>query len=155
MELFKGNLASAAKTPSQHGGQDLGSVAAMTQDILILLFPYLSPADATTLFNLCLSADVLTGKDNGVQKRGYKIMTKLVESSKVSVDAETVIRQMDALSEGLAAAAKKVCQDLHRVPSLPYNSLGSIQSPLTTCAIAPLDGNAHHTLIDSRSGIRD
>lgn len=48
------------------------------------------------------------GKDNGVQKRGYKILAKLVESGKVSVDAEAILRQLDELADGLAPAAKKV-----------------------------------------------
>ncbi|KAG6866736.1 hypothetical protein C0991_011395 [Blastosporella zonata] len=124
-ELFKNNMTLAAKAPSQHGGQDSGSVTATTQDILILLIPYLSSADATALFSLCLSTEVLGGKDNGVQKRGYKILTKLVESGKVSIDAEVVIRQMDDLSDGLAAAAKKDRFNLLSllVPSLPSTAM--------------------------------
>ncbi|KAG5339406.1 hypothetical protein C0989_004389 [Termitomyces sp. Mn162] len=130
VELFKNNLTSAAKAPSQHGGQDSGSVTAMTQDIMILLLPYLSPADAMALFNLSSSTEVLTGKDNGVQKRGYKIMTKLLESGKVTVDAETVIRQMDELSGGLVAAAKKDRFNLFTllVPSLPSTAMHIIPS---------------------------
>ncbi|KAG6903066.1 hypothetical protein C0995_006253 [Termitomyces sp. Mi166 len=129
-ELFKNNLTLAAKGPSQHGGQDSGSVTAMTQDILILLLPFLSTADATALYNLCLSTEVLTGKDNGVQKRGYKILTKLVESGKVTVDAEAVISQMDKLSEGLVAAAKKDRFNLlsSLVPSLPSMAMHIIPS---------------------------
>lgn len=93
---------------SYGGPDDIGSVTAMTQDILILLLPYLSSADANALFHTCLSADILGGKDNGVQKRGYKILAKLVDSGKVDVDAESVLGQLDKLGEGLAAAAKKV-----------------------------------------------
>ena len=80
----------------------------MTQDILILLLPYLSTKDATELFQMCLSSDILGGKDNGVQKRGYKILAKLVHSGKVTVDAEPILGQLDKLVEGLAPAAKKV-----------------------------------------------
>lgn len=110
IELFKNNLANSAKAPpSQQGGNlDSGSVTATTQDILILLLPHLSSSDATALFQLCLSNNVIGGKDNGVQKRGYKILSKLVESGKVTVDAEAILRQLDELSDGLAAAAKKV-----------------------------------------------
>ncbi|KAG6900495.1 hypothetical protein C0993_009805 [Termitomyces sp. T159_Od127] len=130
VELFKNNLALAAKDTSQHGGQDSGSVTAMTQDILILLLPYLSSADGTALFDLCLSTEVLTGKDNGVQKRGYKILTKLIESGRVTVDAETVICRMDELSEGLVAAAKKDRMNLLSllVSSLPQTAMHIIPS---------------------------
>lgn len=109
VDLFKNNLANSSQTPSQHGGNlDPGSVTATTQDILILLLPHLSSSDATTLFHICLSNNIIGGKDNGVQKRGYKILAKLVESGKVSVDAEAILRQLDELADGLAPAAKKV-----------------------------------------------
>lgn len=80
----------------------------MTQDILILLLPYLSATDAKALFELCLTAEVLTSKDNGAQKRGYKILARLLESGKVDVDVVTVLKTLDGLLEGLNPAAKKV-----------------------------------------------
>lgn len=83
-------------------------MTAMTQDILILLQPYLSSADANALFETCLSSEILGSKDNGVQKRGYKILSKLLEGGKVTIDAEEVLGQLDELVEGLAPAAKKV-----------------------------------------------
>lgn len=104
-------MANSRLAPSYLNGNsnnDAGSVTATTQDILILLLPYLSSTDATALFQLCLSAEVLGGKDNGVQKRGYKILAKLVESGKITVDAETVLHTLDELADGLAPAAKKV-----------------------------------------------
>jgi ribosomal RNA-processing protein 12 len=73
-----------------------------------LLLPYLSPADALALFQACLSVEVLGNKDNGVQKRGYKILAKLSESSKIVVDTETVLHRLDELSDGLSPAAQKV-----------------------------------------------
>lgn len=106
-----------------HGNNDAGSATATTQDILILLLANLSPADATGLYQLCLSTEVLSGKDNGVQKRGYKILTKLVESGKVVVDAETVLKQLDDLMDGLAPAAKKVYSNsLHFAVPLTRNA---------------------------------
>ncbi|KAG6830460.1 hypothetical protein H0H92_000613 [Tricholoma furcatifolium] len=130
VELFKNNLALSAKAPPQPTGQETGSVTATTQDILILLLPYLSSADASTLFNFCLSAEVLGGKDNGVQKRGYKTLTKLVESGKFAVDAEAVIRQLDELSDSLTAAAKKDRFNLLSllVPALPSTAMHIIPS---------------------------
>jgi ribosomal RNA-processing protein 12 len=80
----------------------------MTQDILILLLPYLSQADAQALFNLCLNSEVISGKDNGVQKRGYKILAKLLEEDRVEVDIIAVLKTLDELSVGLTSAAKKV-----------------------------------------------
>ncbi|KAI0320923.1 ribosomal RNA-processing protein 12 [Amylostereum chailletii] len=104
-DLFKQNLARAA--PSR-GPIEGGSMAAMTQDILVLLLPHLSGDDATMLFQLCLSKEVLSNADNGVQKRGYKILAKLKESNKANVDVQVVLQKLDEASEGLASAAKKV-----------------------------------------------
>ena len=80
----------------------------MTQDILVLVLPYLSNQDASGLFDTILSKEVLANQDNGVQKRGYKILAKLVETGNVSPDVEPVIERLDELSDGLAPAAKKV-----------------------------------------------
>lgn len=94
--------------PIPNGPDDNGSVTAMTQDILILLLPYLSSTDANAMFQACLSAEILACKDSGVQKRGYKILAKLANSGKVNIDAEKVLGQLDEVAEGLAPAAKRV-----------------------------------------------
>jgi ribosomal RNA-processing protein 12 len=93
----------------------------MTQDILILLLALpLCSTDATALFQACLSSEILGSKDNGVQKRGYKILAKLADSGKVAIDAENILGRLDELAEGLSPAAKKVrlCIDLQIVRSL-------------------------------------
>ena len=104
--LLKQNLAKPA--PAGAGAGDQSSLAAMALDLIALTVPYLSPADSTSLFALCLTGEVLESKDNGTQKRGYKVLGKLVESGKVKLDAQSVLQQLDKLLDGLAAAAKKV-----------------------------------------------
>lgn len=105
VQLFKTNLAAAQKGPTT-GSTD--NMAATFQDILILLLKCLDSTNSISLFDLCLNPEVLSGKDNGVQKRGYKILTKLVVSGKVPIDAETVLQKLDDLTEGLTPAARKV-----------------------------------------------
>ena len=102
----------------------------MTQDILILLLPYLSSTDASALFEMCLSGDILGSKDNGVQKRGYKILAKLAESGKVDVNPEEVLGKLDELAEGLSSAAKKDrCTLLALlIPMLPSGAMHVIPS---------------------------
>lgn len=73
-----------------------------------MLLPFLSPADSAALFEMGISPQILAAKDNGVQKRGYKILAKLMESGKVPIDAEKVLGQLDEVADGLMAAAKKV-----------------------------------------------
>ena len=80
----------------------------MTLDILVLLLPHLTSRDALALFETCSSTDILESKDSGVQKRGYKILTKLVDGGRVTVDASSVLQQLEQSVDGLAPAAKKV-----------------------------------------------
>ena len=64
--------------------------------------------DSKSLFELTLTPEVLNGFDNGIQKRGYKILAKLVEAEKVEVESATVLKHLDELVDGLLPAAKKV-----------------------------------------------
>lgn len=80
----------------------------MTLDILILLLPYLSTQDASELFDAIFSEEVLVNPNNAVQKRAYKILARLVEGGKLPIDVERLFKQLDELSDGLSAAAKKV-----------------------------------------------
>ena len=102
----------------------------VTQDLLLLVLPYLSPEDATALLNMYLGSDVLESKDNGVQKRGYKILARLVESGKVDVDAAAVLKKLEGLVDGLAAAAKKDRFHLltSLIPTIPADSLHLLPS---------------------------
>jgi len=124
VDLFKQNLTKSLTTKT-YNGKDAENITAVTQDLLVLLLPHLSSVDATGLFELCLSSDVLESKDNGVQKRGYKILSKLVEGKKAVVDAEAVVQRLEQNVDGLAAAAKKDRFHLltHLVPLIPAQRL--------------------------------
>ena len=97
LSLFKSSLTSTRPT-----GPSSENQTAMTQDILLLLLPYLSPSDSGSLFELILQPAILSHSDNGVQKRGYKILAKLVESKGESVlgsgGVEGVLGRLDDLS---------------------------------------------------------
>ncbi|KAI0674870.1 NUC173-domain-containing protein [Trametes maxima] len=106
--LFQQNITKAhnASGPSNKN-QPSDPMTVVTQDLLLLVLPHLSSEDATALFNLYLTSEVLESRDNGVQKRGYKTLARLVESGKVQIDAAVVFKQLEGLVDGLAAAAKK------------------------------------------------
>jgi len=109
MRLFKTNLSSAQKTLGNVSTTgDIGNMTTTSQDILALLLPSLSSADSQSLSSACLTPEVLTCKDAGVQKRGYKILGKLVESGKVVIDADAAIISLIGLTNDLTPAAKKV-----------------------------------------------
>jgi len=96
----------------------------MTQDLLQILLPHLGEKDAQILFELSSTGDVLESKDTGIQKRGYKILSKLVDGGKVEVDPENFVQQLEGRVDGVAAAAKKVgAQILPRFPRLSPDNL--------------------------------
>lgn len=107
VDLFRQNLVTSAKAPVPQGGQDVASVTATTQDLALLLLPYLSADDAQALFDMCITEEVLTSRDNAVQKRGYKILAKIVENKKNQIDAVSVLGDLQRFSGGLSPAAKK------------------------------------------------
>ncbi|KAI6040319.1 armadillo-type protein [Pisolithus marmoratus] len=102
----------------------------MMQDLLILLLPFLNTSDATSLFRVCLTEEVLACRDNGVQKRGYKLLGKSVASGKLQVDVLGTLRELDSFMTGLSPAAKRdrfVLLSL-LVPGIPPSSMHVITS---------------------------
>ena len=134
--LFKQNLSKAQATASGRGPAS-DSMTVVTQDLLLLVLPYLSPDDSSALLNMYLSGDVLESKDNGVQKRGYKILARLVEGGKVNVDAAAVLKKLEGVVDGLAAAAKKDRMLLLTavVSTIPPESLHLVPSIITEAVL--------------------
>ncbi|KAF8639555.1 hypothetical protein AX17_001459 [Amanita inopinata Kibby_2008] len=129
VDLFKTNLATSPLAAAENARS--GNMTATTQDILILLLPNLSTMDANALFQLCLSEEVLLAKVNAVQKRGYKILSKLLETGKVPVnDAPFLLKKLDDFLDGIAQAAKKDRFILMAllIPFIPSDSLHIIPS---------------------------
>lgn len=155
VNLFKTNVAKQQPTK----GPDGGSVIAMTQDIILLLLPYLSAGDCTSLFQLCLTPEVVCNPDNGVQKRGYKTLAKLVESGKLThLDVNAVVKKLDQLSDGLAPAAKKVPELPARIFTYPFDSSMKLIGPfLPLCEHPteyPVNRSACYPLVTPRGSPR-
>ena len=108
--MFTTNLEKSSAVPNNKarsdGNQQRSIVSAM-QDILVILVPHLSQEDARTVFDLCLAPDVLRIQDTGVQKRAYKLLSKIQLTGKVDVDTEALFAKMDEVSEDTLSAAKK------------------------------------------------
>ncbi len=119
--LFSQNL---KKSQSARGSTDTSSTTSMTLDILVLLIPHLSNQDASELFDAIFSEEVLVNPDNAVQKRGYKILARLVEGGKLPLDVEQLFKRLDELLDRLSPAAKKV------IPTIPCNMVCSSHSIL-------------------------
>ncbi|KAG2055879.1 NUC173-domain-containing protein [Suillus hirtellus] len=131
---------------------DNGNTTAMMQDLLILLLPFLDTQDVAALFSTCLAQEVLCHKDNGVQKRGYKILAKLLEHDKVEEDALQTFQRLDELSVGLSPAAKKdrfvllsllilrvPSESLHIIPSLIPEAVLGTKEPSEKARLAAFE----------------
>ena len=123
----------------------------MTLDLLILMLSYLPATEAQALFEACLSTEILEAKDNAVQKRGYKILAKLMEGGKVTVDAQAVIQKLDALLEGLSPAAKKVyCSVTYSSYICSCHLVGSFHSPHPAGRSNPADQSPPYSVDHTR-----
>ena len=147
-QLLKQNLAALAATSSKSGMNiDREGVVTMTQDLLQVLLPYLGEKDAQTFFELSITEDVLENKDAGVQKRGYKVLNKLVESGKIKITPEDFIQKLEGKVDGVSAAAKKVCalytlafpslMEVYRIDCIRLHC-SSTCSPIHRCTFFPL-----------------
>ncbi|KAF9227367.1 NUC173-domain-containing protein [Gyrodon lividus] len=127
IELFRQNLQKLTATPDTYQN---ASVTTMTQDLLMLLLPFLDAPDVSSLFQICITEEVLCCKDNGVQKRGYKVLSKLLSSGKVQTDTLVTFQQLEGFTTGLSPAAKKDRLVLlaHLIPGIPSTSLHVIPS---------------------------
>lgn len=127
VELFQQNLQTFTAAPDV---QQNAHVTIMTQDLLILLLPCLEAQEMSSLVQICTTNEVLCCKDNGVQKRGYKVLAKVLSSGKVETDAPATLQQLDLFTTGLSPAAKKDRLVLlaSLVPTIPSTSLHIIPS---------------------------
>lgn len=143
---------SAANVHERTIDEQRATVASM-QDILILLIPYLSPSDAQIVFSLCLKPVMLGNKDNGIQKRTYKLMGKILVAGKLeNVDAESLFETLDKNSDNVLAAAKKdrfmllkalfahlPSTSLHVIPSFIPEAVLGTKEPSEKARVAAFD----------------
>ena len=116
------------------------------QDILVLLVPHLSEKDAQLVFDLSLQPEVLKNRDNGVQKRAYKLLTKITQSGKIKPDAEALFAQLDEVAEETLAAAKKVSFPNFSRTLFIKIVLGPAQSVQCSLGIPPLNSFTRHSV---------
>lgn len=156
-QLFKQNLATPTSTSPKPGvNTDGDSVVTMTQDLLQILLPFLGNKDSQSLFELSSTENVLESKHTGVQKRGYKILGKLVDSRKLEVTPESFIQQLESKVGGLSAGAKKVCVHCNFVPLVNVRKfVGSTASAWVVGRHTPQYVTTPSSLFDTGSSFGD
>lgn len=107
--IFQQEITKNSKIPSPKGPDAL-NVLFMTQDLLVLILPYLPKAERQEAWNICSSGTVIGHPEGGVQKRGYRILMKSVEAGHITqaLDVEDVIVKLTSSSDTVAAPAKRV-----------------------------------------------
>ncbi|GJJ06213.1 hypothetical protein Clacol_000403 [Clathrus columnatus] len=108
VSLFQQEIKNPSK-PTSVKGTDAPNMLLMTQDLLILILPTLPRAECKELWDLCLSGVVIGHSESGVQKRGYRILTKLIEAGRLTsvLDVEDVITKLTSSSDTVTAPAKR------------------------------------------------
>ncbi|KIJ49356.1 hypothetical protein M422DRAFT_59161 [Sphaerobolus stellatus SS14] len=138
VSLFKQNLTNPAKNPPK--GSDAPNMTLMAQDLLILLLPELPLPQCQELWALCTSSQVTGSDDTAIQKRGYRILSKLVQTGKLSSvqSVEDVLTQLTATAETVGAPAKRDRITLLALllPSLPSTSFHIIPTLIPEAVLA-------------------
>ena len=111
LALFQQNLGNQPRIQHKAGGDSTQNVTLTTQDLLLLLLPWLPSGECEELWRLCVSTAVIGNADAGVQKRGYRILSKLVQGGKLVgvLDAETTLQRLIERADNVGAAARRVC----------------------------------------------
>ena len=82
-----------------------------TLDILLLLIPSLSSASSQKLFEMALSKELMETTDPGIQKRDYRVLSRLVELGVVqgrSTVVEHVVKRIGETTETVTQGAQRV-----------------------------------------------
>ncbi|CAE6439667.1 unnamed protein product [Rhizoctonia solani] len=131
------NLKGAAATPLAHTALDL----------LILLVPHLSSTDATRLFTIIFSENVISNADGTVQKKAYRVLARLVERGVVdglqegegkNGKVESALSRCAEITPSVNVSAKRDRVQLLSalVPLIPDGSLHIIPSLLPEAVLA-------------------
>ncbi|CEL62196.1 Ribosomal RNA-processing protein 12 OS=Saccharomyces cerevisiae (strain ATCC 204508 / S288c) GN=RRP12 PE=1 SV=1 [Rhizoctonia solani AG-1 IB] len=135
--MLSQNLKGAATIPLAHTALDL----------LILLVPHLSSVDATRLFAIVFAENVISNADGTTQKKGYRILARLVERGIVdglqegdgkSGKVESALSRCAAITPSVNVSAKRDRVQLLSalVPLIPDGSLHIIPSLLPEAVLA-------------------
>ncbi|KAH7335724.1 armadillo-type protein [Rhizoctonia solani] len=131
------NIKGAAAIPLTHTSLDL----------LILLVPHLSSMDGTRLFTIVFAENVISNADGTVQKKAYRILTRLIERGVVdalregdgkNAKVESVLSRCAEITSSVNVSAKRDRVQLLSalVPLIPDGSLHIIPSLLPEAVLA-------------------
>ncbi|KAF8586684.1 NUC173-domain-containing protein [Ramaria rubella] len=138
--LFQHNLNNKPASIPKNNVDNAQNVILMTQDLLVLLLPYLPSPECEGLWNICISSLVIGNSDAAVQKRGYRILSKLAQGGKMStiLDVENILKQLSDGMDIVGPAAKRDRTTLLTLllPSLPATSLHLIPNLIPEAVLA-------------------
>ena len=106
-------LATALTSPSKQQDSSLPPVSHTMLDLLIILIPHLPSTTAVSLFNAASTGNLIENNDAAIQKKCYRILTKLIESGKVAsaLQGESVdefVNKLADLSANIGVGAQRV-----------------------------------------------
>ena len=140
-----------AKNPEPQGEQNSKSIPQSHAlfDILVMSTAHLGPdplLPRKMLTDMCLADAVLKSRDQGVQKKSYRMMTRLVEHTRgavVASDVGDVIERLcdDKVIVGNAAKRDRLALLLELVPLLPRDRLHHVPTIIPEAVLGTKEAN--------------
>lgn len=122
-EKVTSHLASALSQPSSSTG-GLPPVSHTMLDLLIILIPHLPASPAKALFNAASTGNLIENSDAAIQKKSYRILTRLIELDKASAlqgeGFDQFVQKLVDVSASIGPGAQRV--SVLAVASVPRKS---------------------------------
>ena len=123
-------------------------------DLLVLLVPHLAAEQSTQLFDLALGESLLGNKDAGVQKKTYRLLTRLVDGKMASTVLASkapahgtrlglLLHQIGESTEAVVAGAKRdrIALLAALVPKIPPTELHFLPSIIPEAVLGTKEAN--------------
>lgn len=96
-------------------------------DLLIILLPHLGPAPAKALFNAASTGNLIENSDAAIQKKSYRILTRLIELNKANAlegqGFDTFVQKLVDVSASIGPGAQRVSWHLTGFAWTPFSYL--------------------------------
>ncbi|BEI80482.1 hypothetical protein CcaverHIS002_0110110 [Cutaneotrichosporon cavernicola] len=145
-------------TVTKHLGENLGSskipgpgaspISHTMMDLLIIFVPSLAPAQSVALFDATSTQALLLHSDATVQKKAYRLLTRLIEAGKLGVavngdNLELLVQKLNEVATGVGAGAQRDRLQLLGtvVEALPTDRLHLIPELLSEAVLGTKETN--------------
>ncbi len=152
--MLQGALPQLENQHKSERGDAIPPPAYIMIDLLVLIVPHLAAEESTALFDLALGPDLLGNRDGGVQKKVYRLLTRVMEGKMAStvllskatpeqVRLQLLLRKLGEATENVSAGAKRdrVALLAALVPRIPATELHFLPSIIPEAVLGTKETN--------------